>query len=62
MSSNFNHDWEVGPLSHAIHALRLYDERVFQPYDEQDNVAKKPARKTAQRAQPSAARTHTMGF
>jgi hypothetical protein len=25
------HDWEVGPKGHAIRALRLYYERVFQP-------------------------------
>ena len=23
-------DWEIGPLGHAIHALAIYDERVFQ--------------------------------
>jgi hypothetical protein len=49
LASNFNHEWEVGPLGHAIHALRLYDERVFQPYDGLEEVAKKPARKTARR-------------
>lgn len=49
LASNFNHEWEVGPLGHAIHALRLYDERVFQPYDGQEEVARKPARKTARR-------------
>jgi hypothetical protein len=31
--SNYSHEWEVGPVSHAIHALLLYDERVFQPFD-----------------------------
>jgi len=49
LASNYNRDWEVGPLGHAIHALRLYDERVFQPYDTQDGVAKKAVRKTARR-------------
>lgn len=24
-------DWSVGPLGHALHALALYDQRVFQP-------------------------------
>jgi len=63
LASNFNHDWEVGPLGHAIHALRLYDERVFQPYDNQENVAKKPVQKTARRPAPAAQpRSHTMGF
>lgn len=63
LATNFNHEWEVGPLGHAIHALRLYDERVFQPYDGQDDVAKKPVRKTARRTMPAPeSRTHTMGF
>lgn len=31
--SNYSHEWEVGPVSHATHALLLYDERVFQPFD-----------------------------
>lgn len=53
LATNFNHEWEVGPLGHAIHALRLYDERVFQPYDGQDEVAKKPVRKTARRPSSS---------
>ena len=59
LAGNFNHDWEVGPMCHAIHALRLYDERVFQPYDGlDDNIVKKPAaRKTAKR--PSSSRTST---
>lgn len=26
-------EWEIGPMCHALHALRLYDERKFQPYD-----------------------------
>jgi hypothetical protein len=33
MYSNYDHEWEVGPISHATHALLLYDERVFQPFD-----------------------------
>jgi hypothetical protein len=33
LQSNYKHEWEVGPLSHAIHALLLYDQRVFQPHD-----------------------------
>jgi hypothetical protein len=50
LASNFDHEWEVGPQSHAIHALRLYDERVFQPYDGLEDMAKKAQRKTAQRS------------
>jgi hypothetical protein len=53
LSSNFDHEWEVGPQSHAIHALRLYDERVFQPYDGEAAVAKNAVRKTANRSSSS---------
>ena len=35
LSSNSNNPWEIGPLSHALHALALYDQRVFQPHDEE---------------------------
>ncbi len=31
--SNYDHEWEVGPICHATHALLLYDERVFQAFD-----------------------------
>jgi hypothetical protein len=34
MYSNYNNEWEVGPMCHATHALLLYDERVFQPHDQ----------------------------
>jgi hypothetical protein len=53
LSSNFNHEWEVGPQSHALHALRLYDERVFQPHDGDAEVAKGSTRKTARRPSSS---------
>ncbi|MEM9186039.1 MAG: hypothetical protein AAGB00_06025 [Planctomycetota bacterium] len=33
LASNTDNAWEIGPLSHALHALMLYDERVFQPHD-----------------------------
>ncbi len=56
LANNYSHEWEVGPLSHAIHALRLYDERVYQPYDIQDEVAKKSPRKTAGRPKSSSSR------
>jgi hypothetical protein len=39
MYSNYDHEWEVGPRSHAIHALVLYDERVFRPLDKEGDVA-----------------------
>ena len=37
--SNYDKEWEKGPVNHAIHALRLYDERMLQPYDNAENVA-----------------------
>ncbi len=30
MSQHRNHDWEIGPKGHAIRALRLYHQRVFE--------------------------------
>jgi hypothetical protein len=43
--TNYDKEWEKGPVNHAIHALRLYDERMLQPYDNAENVAsQKPAR------------------
>lgn len=47
--SNYNHEWEVGPVSHALHALILYDERVFQPYDDKLEVAGQNGRRSAAR-------------
>jgi hypothetical protein len=31
--SNANQQWDTGALCHALHALVLYDQRKFQPYD-----------------------------
>jgi hypothetical protein len=43
--SNYDKEWEKGPVNHAIHALRLYDERMLQPYDSEENIAsQKPTR------------------
>lgn len=39
MYSNYDNEWEVGPRSHATHALLLYDQRVFQPFDKEGTVA-----------------------
>jgi hypothetical protein len=39
MYSNYDNEWEIGPRSHATHALLLYDERVFQPFDKDGRVA-----------------------
>jgi hypothetical protein len=51
MARNYSHDWEVGPLSHAIHALVLYDERVFQIHDalEKSKLTPVAKRKRSQR-------------
>jgi len=38
-----NRKWHIGSLGHALHALVMYDERVFQMYDEPASVAKKPS-------------------
>ena len=39
MYSNYDHEWEVGPMCHATHALLLYDERVFMPFDKPGEMA-----------------------
>ncbi len=39
MYSNYDNDWEIGPRCHATHALLLYDERVFRPFDKEGAVA-----------------------
>lgn len=44
LASNTDNAWEIGPLSHALHALMLYDERVFQPHDKPTQVAAKSNR------------------
>ncbi len=47
MARDKEHAWEVGPVGHAIHALALYDRRVFQPHDQQLPVAALPAKPKA---------------
>jgi hypothetical protein len=39
MYTKYDNEWEVGPVSHATHALLLYDERVFQPFDGEEYSA-----------------------
>jgi hypothetical protein len=39
MSKEYDNEWEVGPMSHATHALLIYDERVFQPFDNANYTA-----------------------
>jgi hypothetical protein len=54
MYSNYDNEWEVGPMSHATHALLLYDERVFQPFDNAEyNATYKP------KSRPSSTRRNT---
>jgi hypothetical protein len=54
MYGNYDHDWEVGPRSHATHALLLYDERVFRPYDKEGEIA-------VYRPTPSVAKRNSSG-
>jgi hypothetical protein len=35
--------WEIGPLGHGLHALRIYDRRVFKAYDP-PSIATQPSR------------------
>lgn len=46
-----NHKWEIGPLGHALHALVLYDTRVFKPHDAKSTAptAEQPALETVQK-------------
>ena len=32
------HTWEIGPLGHGLHALRIYDRRMFKPLDGQPDA------------------------
>lgn len=34
-----DHNWEIGPLGHGLHSLRIYDRRVFKPLDAPEAVA-----------------------
>lgn len=34
LAGNADHEWHPGSLAHAIHALVLYDKRVFRPHDD----------------------------
>ncbi len=61
MYSKYDTEWEVGPMCHAIHALLVYDERVFQPFDGEDYTAtykpkSKTPRATAKRSGPKTGR------
>jgi hypothetical protein len=54
MYSNYDNEWEIGPRSHATHALLLYDQRVFQPYDKEGEIA-------TYRPSPTVAKRNTSG-
>lgn len=54
--SNYDNEWDTGALSHAVHALALYDERVFQPYDNRQGVASSSGDKSATRSYSRARR------
>lgn len=34
LATNADHEWHLGSIAHAIHALVLYDKRVFRPHDQ----------------------------
>lgn len=36
LAHNSDKDWHLGSLGHAVHALVLYDKRVFQPHDDEE--------------------------
>jgi hypothetical protein len=36
------HDWSIGPLGHALHALAMYDERVFKAQEQQPAIVDAP--------------------
>jgi hypothetical protein len=57
MYSNYDNKWETGPMCHATHALLLYDQRVFQPFDKDGEVAVyRPTPSVAKRAQSNVRR------
>lgn len=39
MAGNADHEWHNGSIGHALHALVLYDKRVFRPHDEAGQLA-----------------------
>lgn len=60
LATNTDHAWEEGTLCHALHALVLYDKRVFQPYDTAAVAAKgAPTAPAAQQA-PATGRSAAM--
>jgi len=37
LNSGKGQGWDVGPLGHALHALSIYDDRYFRPFDAQQD-------------------------
>lgn len=33
LDEGHGHKWEIGPIGHSLHALRIYDRRLFKPLD-----------------------------
>lgn len=58
MWSNRNHEWDSGGLGHAIHALYLYDKRVFKPYDETPLAEKQNNRVSREQKSNNRRRVH----
>ena len=56
MYSNYDNEWEVGPMCHATHALLLYDERVFQPY-RSAAATRRPTSRSRNQRPPRSARS-----
>ena len=48
-----NKEWPIGTLGHGLRALRLYDERVFQPYDDDAAVPQYVVREPVPSVRPS---------
>jgi hypothetical protein len=44
LESQPNRKWEVGPLGHGLHALRIYDRRLFKPYEVQPPATTPPTK------------------
>lgn len=38
LAHNSDKDWHLGSLGHAVHALVLYDKRVFRPHDDAETL------------------------
>jgi len=50
---NTRNEWEVGPISHALHALALYDQRIFKPHDVVGPLAAGPKSRATSRSPAS---------